>query len=179
MSILFLTSCISKKPLGVPLAILSFWILQKVIGQNEHVFTLQIENFQISWKILTQGFKPWRKVALFGSLGQWKWIWQFRSKFGPNLVQIWQELDLFWPFRITISKIYKKELTQGFKSCGEMVLFGSLGQRKGIWLFRSNFGTILAKIDLFCTSNIKISKFYENFLLRASSHVEKSPCLAL
>ena len=36
-----------------------------------------------------------------------------------------------------------------------MALFGSLGQRKGIWLFRSNFGTILAKIDLFCTSNIK------------------------
>ena len=34
-----------------------------------------------------------------------------------------------------------------------MALFGSLGQRKGIWLFRSNFGTILAKIDLFCTSN--------------------------
>ena len=60
-----------------------------------------------------------------------------------------------------------------------MALFGSLGQWKGIWLFRSNFGTILAKIDLFCTSNIKISKFYENFLLSASSHVEKSPCLAL
>ena len=46
-----------------------------------------------------------------------------------------------------------------------MALFGSLGQWNWIWLFRSNFGTILAKTDLFGLSMIKISKFYENFLL--------------
>ena len=137
--------------------------------------TLQSENFQISWKILTQGFKPWRKVALFGSLGQWKWIWQFRSKFGPILAKIGSFLTLY----SNNFKNLQKYLTQGFKSCGEMAFFGSLGQWKWIWLFRSNFGTILAKTDLFGLSMIKISKFYENFLLRASSHVEKSRCLPL
>ena len=73
-------------------------------------------------------------------LGQWKYILQFRSNFGPILARNGSFLTLYSNNFKNLQKI----LTQGFKSCEEMALFGSLGQYKCIWLFRFNFGTILA-----------------------------------
>ena len=146
------------------------------------MFSLKFEILTFIVKILyfyernhSQGLKPSRKVALFGSLGHLTWFWPFVPQISSNFGQNWPILTL-------LSQNFKflwKNYTQGFKPRGKVALFGPLGHLIWFWPFWTKFHPILAKIDQFWPCKIKISNFYDKIILRALNHVEKWPCLAL
>ena len=99
----------------------------------------------------------------------------FRAKFGAILAKI----DIFWSSLVKNFKSLWKTITQGFKTCGKEASFAILGEQKWFLSFRSKFGPIWSKSDLFGPSTVSISNFYRKFFYRASNHEEKWPCLTV